>query len=263
MGHPSTKPVCAPEGPPTEADGHSGKLPRQKKCLRGKTLKACYFYGVKTLRARERVWPWPRLAVSVLVLTFLSSIACASEYCTKQQHERDNALITDAFSNGTLLRGPKSLRDSILVEEGMWFGMNYPKQIAFMQSYECAMAGASGKQLLYMDVRSLATGRLLATWTLGSLKPAEERPAVTNPGSSGTMDDEDRIGLTGEGRAAFIKSAIGACNSRSASVNCSCYANAMADSLSTRELTALGNREVGATALRPKLEAAAKRCQTN
>lgn len=116
------------------------------------------------------------VAVSVLVLTFLSSIACASEYCTKEQYESDNALITGAFSNGTLLRGPKGLRDSILVEEGMWFGMNYLKQIAFMQSYECAMAGASGKQLLYMDVRSLATGRLLATWTLGSLKPAEGTP---------------------------------------------------------------------------------------
>ena len=51
--------------------------------------------------------------------------------------------------------------------------MNYLKQIAFMQSYECAMAGARGKQLLYTDVRSLATGKLLATWTLGELKPAE------------------------------------------------------------------------------------------
>ena len=157
---------------PTKADGHSGKLPRRKKSLTGKTLKACYFYGVKTL-VRERVWSRPRVVVSVLVLTFLSSIACASEYCTKEQYARDNALITGAFSNGTLLRGPKSLRDSILVEEGMWFGMNYLKQIAFMQSYECAMAGASGKQLLYMDVRSLGTGKLLATWALGALKPAE------------------------------------------------------------------------------------------
>ena len=145
------------------------------------TLKACYFYGVKTLLVRDRVWPRPRVAVSVLVLTFLSSIACASEYCTKEQYERDNALITGAFSNGTLLRGPKGLRDSILVEEGMWFGMNYLKQIAFMQSYECAMAGASGKHLLYMDVRSLGTGKLLSTWTLGALKPAETLPP-TNRG---------------------------------------------------------------------------------
>ena len=89
---------------------------------------------------------------------------------------------------------------------------------------------------------------------------------MTNPGSSGNMEDENRIGLTGEVRAAFIKTAIEECNSRSASVNCSCYANAMADSLSIKELkeaSALGNRDVGATALRPKLEAAAKRCQTN
>ena len=113
-----------------------------------------------------------------------------------------------------------------------------------------------------MDVRSLATGRLLATLTLGVLKPAEERPAMTNPESSGTMEDENRIGLTGEGRAAFIKSAIEECNRRSASVNCSCYANAMADSLSIKELkeaSALGNRGV----VTPKLEAAAKRCVTN
>jgi hypothetical protein len=39
--------------------------------------------------------------------------------------------------------------------------------------------GLSGKHLLYMDVRSLATGRLLATWTLGVLKPAEEPHDVT------------------------------------------------------------------------------------
>ena len=48
--------------------------------------------------------------------------------------------------------------------------MDYPQQIAFMQSFECSMAGSSGKQLLYMDVRSLATGRLLATWTFGVIE---------------------------------------------------------------------------------------------
>ena len=62
-----------------------------------------------------------------------------------------------------LVKGPKGLRDSILVQEGMWFEMNYPKQIAFMQSFECSLAGGSNKQLLYMDVKSLATGNLLAT----------------------------------------------------------------------------------------------------
>ena len=202
----------------------------------------------------------------MLGLTLLSSLAGASEYCTKDQYQRDHALIADAFSSGGLVKGPKGLNNSILVQESLWFEMNYLKQIAFMQSLECSMAGLSGKHLLRMDVRSLATGKLLATWTLGELKPAEERPPVTNPGSSGTMEDEDRIGLTGEGRAAFIKSVIEACASRSASVNCSCYANAMADSLSIKELkeaSALGNRDVGTTALRPKLEAAAKRCLTN
>ena len=67
------------------------------------------------------------------------------------------------ISAGTLARGPKAMRDSILVQEDMWFGMDYLKQIAFVQSFECA----------YLDVRSLATGRLLATWMLGELKPAE------------------------------------------------------------------------------------------
>ena len=76
-----------------------------------------------------------------------------------------------------LVKGPKGLRDSILVQEGMWFEMNYPKQIAFMQSFECSLAGGSNKQLLYMDVRSLAMGNLLATWTLGLLKPARNPTA--------------------------------------------------------------------------------------
>ena len=78
------------------------------------------------------------------------------------------------------------------------------------------------------------------------------------------MEDENRIGLTGEARAAFIKSAIDECRSKSASPTfCSCYANAMADSLSIKELketSAAGNREAAMIALRPKLEAAAKRC---
>ena len=47
---------------------------------------------------------------------------------------------------------------------------------------------------------------------------------------------------------------------------CSCYANAMADSLSIKELkemSAAGNQEAAMTALRPKLEAASRRCPTN
>ena len=111
-------------------------------------------------------------------------------------------------------------------------------------------------------VRSLATGRLLATWTLGVLKPAEGSYDPTQPEMSEGVD-ENHLGLTGEARTAFINSAIDACNKSSASPTyCSCYANAMADSLSIKELkeaSALGNRGVGT----PKLEAAAKRCATN
>ena len=68
-----------------------------------------------------------------------------------------------------------------------------------MQSYECALAGASGKHLLYMDVRSLGTGKLLATWTLGALEPAEEAREPTNPEGSGVNEDENRTGLTEKG----------------------------------------------------------------
>ena len=102
-----------------------------------------------------------------------------------------------------------------------------------------------------MDVRSLATGKLLATWTLGVLKPAEEPHDVTNPGMSEVTEDENRIGLTGEARAAFIKSAIDACNKSGNSAPptyCSCYANAMADSVSIKELketSAPGNSRGG------------------
>ena len=216
---------------------------------------------------RERIrLPRPRVGVAVLGLTLLSSLACASEYCTKEQYERDHVLIADAFSSGMLLKGPKGLRDSILVQEGEWYKMNYPQQIAFMQSFECAMGGAGGKHLLYMDVRSLATGKLLATWSFGVLKPVEEPHDVPNPGMSEVMEDENRIGLTGEARAAFIKSAIDVCNKSGNSgppTYCSCYANAMADSVSIKELketSTLGNQEAVMIALRPKMDAAAKRC---
>jgi hypothetical protein len=55
----------------------------------------------------------------------------------------------------------------------MWFDMNYLGQINFMQRFDCAASGGSGKYLLSLDVRSLSTGKLLAVWTLGVLKPAE------------------------------------------------------------------------------------------
>jgi hypothetical protein len=199
-------------------------------------------------------------------LTLLSTLACASEYCTNEQYEHDRALIEEAESTGTLVRGPKSLRDSILVEEGMWFGMNYPEQIAFMQSFECAMGGAAGKKLLYMDVRSLATGKLLTTWTLGGLEPTEERPDLTNPRRSGVMEGENGVSLTGEARTAFLKSTIDECNKGriSAQTYCSCYANAMADSVSMKELAeTTAATEARMIALQPKMTAAAKRCMTN
>ena len=109
----------------------------------------------------------------LLGATLISSHIAASEYCSKEQYQRDRALIESAISAGTIVKGPKGLRESILVQESMWFGMNYPQQIDFMQSFECSMSGTSGKTLLYMDVRSLGTGKLLATWMLGALKPSD------------------------------------------------------------------------------------------
>jgi hypothetical protein len=120
-----------------------------------------------------------------------------------------------------------------------------------------------------MDVRSLATGNLLATWTLGVLKPAQEPHGVTNPGISEVTGDENRIGLNGEARAAFINSAIDACNKSKNAASptyCSCYANAIVDSISIQELketSAPGTQEAGMIALRPKIDAAAKRCLPN
>jgi hypothetical protein len=228
-------------------------------------LQTCYFWDVKELPITERIrLPRPRVGVAVLGLTLLSSLAFASDdYCTKEQYERDHAFIESAINAGMLV-GPKSLHDSILVHEGMWLDMNYPEQIVFMQRFECAMGGAGGKHLLSMDVRSLGTDKLLATWFFGQLKPAEERPDLTNPGMSEGMEDKRRIGLSGEARANFIKGATEECNKSANSASatfCSCYAKAIADSVSINELEQ--TKESGWTTLRPKIEAAATRCWTN
>jgi hypothetical protein len=45
-------------------------------------------------------------------------------------------------------------------------------------------------------------------------------------------------------------------------INCSCYTNAMAGGISIKELTAVSG-EARMTALRPKIDAAVKRCATN
>jgi hypothetical protein len=80
------------------------------------------------------------------------------------------------------------------------------------------------------------------------------------------MGDENRIGLTGERRAAFIKATTEECNKRSARIDCSCYANAAADYISINELeqaSGFKNRQAAITALQPKLEVAAKSCPKN
>ena len=196
------------------------------------------------------------MALAVLGFALLSTIAYASEDCTKEQSERDRAFVESSINAGTLAKGPKGLRDSMLIHEGFWFDMNYLGQINFMQRFDCAASGGSGKHLMYMDVRSLDTGKLLATWTLGVLKPVEERPDLTNPGMSRENEDNFSIGLTGETRAAFVNSAIDECKKKTtSSTYCSCYANAIADSISVKEL------KEGMAALRPKADAAAKRCR--
>jgi len=71
--------------------------------------------------------------MAALGLTLLPSLAYASDYCTKEQYERDQGFIESAITAGTLAKGPKGLRDSMLVHEGFWFDMSYLEQIAFMQ----------------------------------------------------------------------------------------------------------------------------------
>ena len=206
------------------------------------------------------------VGVAVLSLMLLSSVVRATEYCTKEQYERDRAFIENATSSGWFAPGPKGLRDSILIKEGEWFKMNYLQQIAFMQAIECSMAGTSGKQLLYMDVRSFETGSLLATWSLGTLETNGRATPQTNPSDLREKQDLKRVGLTGQGRANFIKSATEECNKRSPTIDCSCYASAVADYITIEELeeaSGVKDRQAAITALRPKLEAAAKSCLKN
>jgi hypothetical protein len=79
------------------------------------------------------------------------------------------------------------------------------------------------------------------------------------------MEDENRIGLTGDVRAAFIKFAINECSKVSnSSTVCSCSADAMADKLTIKELkVASVDGVAGMRALWPKLAAARERCLTN
>jgi hypothetical protein len=199
-----------------------------------------------------------RVGITMLGLTFLSSVASVADYCTKEQYERDRAQIAEAFSSGRLVKGPKGLRDSILMPEDEWYKLNYLQQIVFMQSYECSVG--QGKPFLYLDVRSLSTGKLLATWKLGALEPADGARD-----SNGSVQVDKGTGVTGQTRADFITSVIEGCRSKSVSTTfCSCYANALADSLSAEELretSAAANPKAAMSALRPKIEAAAKRCQ--
>ena len=52
-----------------------------------------------------------RVCVAVLGLSVIASLACASDYCTKEQYERDRAFIESAITAGTIVKGPKGLRE--------------------------------------------------------------------------------------------------------------------------------------------------------
>ena len=196
--------------------------------------------------------------VAWLGLLLPANIAGAAENCSKEQYERDRVLISDAVKNGTLEKGPSGVADSILVEESDWFQKNYLKQVAFMQSYECSVG--RGKKFLYLDIRSLSTGKLLATWRLGALEPAE----IPNPNSD-VPEDDDGVGKSGQTSTDFVHSVTEVCRSQSSSSTfCSCYAKNLENSLSIEELkqaSSAASPDAALATLRPKMEAAAKRCR--
>ena len=145
------------------------------------------------------------------------------------------------------------------MEESDWFQKNYLKQVAFMQAYECSVG--QGKKFLYLDIRSLSTGKLLATWRLGALEPAD---GVPNPNSN-MSESDDSIGEFGQTSTDFVHSVIEVCRSKSGSSTfCSCYAKALENSLSIEELkqaSSAASHDSALAFLRPKMEAAAKRCR--
>ena len=145
------------------------------------------------------------------------------------------------------------------MEESDWFQKNYLKQVAFMQSYECSVG--RGKKFLYLDIRSLSTGKLLATWRLGALEPVN---GVPNPNSNVSEGDYG-VGESGQTSTDFVHSVIEGCRSQSGSSTfCSCYAKALENSLSIEELkqaSSAASPDAALASLRPKMEAAAKRCR--
>jgi hypothetical protein len=143
-----------------------------------------------------------RICIAVLISTLSWRVARASVYCTNEQYERDHALIADAFRTGMLVNDPKSLRNYILVQEGKWYEMNYPQQIAFMQSFECNLTGGSDKQLL-LHVREVACyGQVAGNLDTWRIKTRRATPGRFTPerseDSSEADEDENRVGLTGK-----------------------------------------------------------------
>jgi hypothetical protein len=111
------------------------------------------------------------LLLSALLIS--GHVAVASEYCSKEQYQRDRALIENAISAGTIVKGPKGLRDSVLVSREHVVWDELPSTDRLHAIFRMRHERAGGKKLLYMDVRSLATGKLFATWAAGVLKPSD------------------------------------------------------------------------------------------
>ena len=112
------------------------------------------------------VYAWwafePQLKLSV------SASRTKTGYCTATQYDKDRVTVAFAFGSGVLENLPEEQGFGVLVNDAYWARMNYRARVGFMRSLDCAIAGP-GKALANTDVRSQASGTLLARWEGGKL----------------------------------------------------------------------------------------------
>jgi hypothetical protein len=75
------------------------------------------------------------------------------------------------FGSGALVKDPNPTNFiglSVLVDDTLWAGKNFPAKKQFADQLVCAIAGV-GKGLTELRFKSLSTGRLLGIWRADAL----------------------------------------------------------------------------------------------
>jgi hypothetical protein len=107
------------------------------------------------------------IALTVLVAAVNAASAAHALECTAPEYDRARSRIQLLFGMGILQNLPDHGL-GVYVNDAYWARMTFPQKQNFAEELACAAAGV-GKSLSMMTYKSLASGKVIGDWSLGTL----------------------------------------------------------------------------------------------